>query len=66
MTKDVDLRIQGMSCGHCVKAVREALEHVEGVTKADVEVGRARVVCEESVPRDALAAAITDAGFELG
>lgn len=66
MTKDVDLRIQGMSCGHCVKAVRGALENVPGVTKVDVEVGRARVVCEDSVSRDALAAAITDAGFEVG
>jgi copper chaperone len=66
MTKDVDLRIQGMSCGHCVKAAREALERVEGVTKVDVEIGRARVVCDDAVSRDALAAAIADAGFELG
>lgn len=65
MTKDVELRIQGMSCGHCVKAVREALEHVAGVTKADVEVGRAHVVCEESVAREALVAAVVDAGYEL-
>jgi copper chaperone CopZ len=56
-----ELTIDGMSCGHCVMAVREALSKVPGVTQADVQldpskVGHARV--EGEVGRDALVRAI--------
>ncbi|AKF05058.1 heavy-metal-associated domain-containing protein [Sandaracinus amylolyticus] len=64
--KKVDLQVQGMSCGHCVKAVEDALRLVDGVRRYDVEIGKATVECEEHVRRDALVAAIQDAGFEVG
>lgn len=56
-----ELTIDGMSCGHCVKTVREALAKVPGVTRADVEldpdkVGHARV--EGDVERALLIAAV--------
>lgn len=66
MSQAHDLRIRGMSCGHCVKAVKAALEQVPGVERADVEVGSARVLAEPGVDRDALAAALREAGYELG
>jgi copper chaperone len=37
------IEIEGMSCGHCVKAVRGSLEKVPGVQVEQVEVGRATV-----------------------
>ena len=37
------LAIDGMSCGHCVKAVTEALERVQGVRVEAVRIGSARV-----------------------
>ena len=56
-----ELTIEGMSCGHCVSAVREALTKVPGVTKADVsldatKIGHARI--EGDVSREALVHAI--------
>jgi copper chaperone CopZ len=35
------LKIGGMSCGHCVAAVKEALQTVPGLTDLDVKVGEA-------------------------
>ena len=35
------MRIDGMSCGHCVKAVRDALDEVPGVQVQRVDVGTA-------------------------
>jgi copper chaperone len=64
--KTVELDVQGMSCGHCVKAVEKALARVPGVARAEVSIGHAKIECEEQVPRDALVAAIADAGYELG
>lgn len=39
----VTLRIDGMRCGHCVSAVRSALESVDGVRVEEVSVGSAVV-----------------------
>lgn len=58
-----ELTIEGMSCGHCVKAVEGALRALPGVTSVEVEVGRARV--EGDVELAALVAAIEDEDFEV-
>ena len=39
----IELNVEGMSCGSCVKHVTEALNTVEGVTKVDVDLQAARV-----------------------
>lgn len=40
-----ELKIEGMTCGHCRKSVQEALEQVEGAenVQVDLEAGRAQV-----------------------
>ena len=61
----IDLTIKGMSCQHCVKAVREALAAVPGVnrvTSVDLESGRASV--EGEVEPRVLIAAVKEAGYE--
>ena len=61
----IDLKIKGMSCQHCVKAVRETLAAVSGVTevaKVDLESGRASV--DGQVEPSALIAAVKEAGYE--
>ena len=60
------LKITGMSCGHCVRSVTEALESVEGVrsAKVDLEAGRATVEYDENTtdPTD-LVDAVMDEGY---
>ena len=41
MPNTVALRIQGMTCGHCVAAVERALHATPGVTGVSVHVGHA-------------------------
>ena len=38
---DFKLKIDGMSCGHCVKAVTSALEQSDGVKVRNVSIGSA-------------------------
>jgi copper chaperone CopZ len=60
------LSIEGMSCGHCVTHVKEALESVPGVEKADVDLGKKRAVVEGSALDDAaMKSAVSDAGYEI-
>lgn len=60
------LKIQGMTCGHCVRAVTDALEGVDGVRSAqvDLQAGRAVVEYDEAKtnPR-ALANVVMDEGY---
>jgi len=46
----VTLAITGMTCGHCVAAVKKALEAVPGVDAVEVTLSppRALVVCDPS------------------
>lgn len=52
--KTISLRVEGMSCGHCVKTVKDALEAVTGVQRAEVGIGRADVQVADDVDRAAL------------
>lgn len=59
------LSINGMSCGHCLNAVRRALSDTPGVTVESVRIGRADVQYDPAVTSpEKVAAAVTDAGYE--
>lgn len=61
----LELRIEGMSCGHCVAAVRGALEDLEGVTVEDVRIGAAAVSFDpRRTDAAAIAGAVRAAGYE--
>jgi copper chaperone CopZ len=58
------LHIEGMSCGHCLNAVNEALRAVPGVEIEQVTMGRAEVRYDErTTDPSRLEAAVTDAGY---
>jgi copper chaperone len=62
--KHATLEITGMSCGHCVSAIRRALSDLPSVKIESIELGRAEVSFDETVlPADRLSAAVIDAGF---
>jgi copper chaperone len=58
------LQIDGMSCGHCVEAVRRALVALPGVEVESVEIGQARVRFDKTATSAAaLTGAVSDAGY---
>ena len=58
------LSISGMTCGHCVAAVSNALKSVEGVQVEDVRIGTAKVQYDESkVSAAQLAQLVTEEGY---
>jgi cation-transporting ATPase V/Cu+-exporting ATPase len=66
-TSNLDLDVEGMTCGSCSARVQRVLERQEGVEHADVNfaTGRARVHTSGPVDRDALAAAVDRIGYRL-
>ena len=61
------LRIEGMSCAHCVQHVKEALEAVAGVKSADVSLQDKTATVEHGDETNlaAFKAAVAEAGYEV-
>ncbi|MCS7080020.1 MAG: cation transporter [Chloracidobacterium sp.] len=64
--REETFEIEGMHCGHCVRAVETALRALVGVEVRRVEIGRASVAyAPETVSRARIVAAIEEAGFQV-
>lgn len=64
MTK-LALSINGMSCGHCLNAVRQALSNAPGVTVDSVRIGRADVQFDPATTdANRIADVVTNAGYQ--
>lgn len=57
--------VAGMACGHCVRAVTEAVQQVDpaATVQVDLKAGQARV--ESTAPVGKLEDAIREAGYEV-
>ncbi|RLV57163.1 copper chaperone [Aeromicrobium phragmitis] len=63
-------RVTGMTCGHCVAAVTEELQALDGVTDVTVDLvagGTSTVTVASDQPLDetAVAEAVDEAGYAL-
>lgn len=67
-TKQVELTVRGMTCGHCEMRVTKALAGVDGVRKAEVDREKEQaIVTVDAKAEPALAslvAAVEAAGYE--
>lgn len=65
--KELELKIGGMTCEHCVRTVTRALSSVRGVSKVEVslEKGMARLELEEDVPLEELKRVVEEWGYRV-
>lgn len=64
-TAPTTLSVKGMSCGHCVKAVTEAIRQRDPQAQVQVDLPSGRVEVISPLPREQLAAAIAEEGYEV-
>ena len=63
---ETTITIEGMSCQHCVMAVKKAIAGLKGIDQADVTIGNASVKYDESnVKKEEIETAIEKAGFKV-
>jgi copper chaperone CopZ len=64
--KTQEFIIEGMSCAHCVMAVRKELSKLDNIKIDDVQIGKAKVEFEESKSEEnRIIKAIEEAGFKV-
>lgn len=67
MSTRTDITVSGMTCDHCVAAVRQELATVPGVTSVEVDLTSGAVALTSEGPLDpaTLAAAVDEAGYQV-
>ena len=67
MSVTATFTVTGMTCGHCVQAVTDEVQAIDGVETVDVELasGAVTVVSVEPISEQAVAAAVDEAGYAL-
>lgn len=60
------LLVEGMSCGHCEKAVKSALLELDGINKVEVDLSSKKVEVEgDNLQDNLIKEAIEDAGYDV-
>jgi copper chaperone len=58
-------QVQGMTCGHCASAVREALQTLDPQAEVHIRLEDGRVSVRSAQPREQLAGVIHEAGYDV-
>ena len=58
-------QVQGMSCGHCVRAVTQAVQQLDPQAQVKVQLDQGTVEVDSSQPRAAIAQAIAEEGYQV-
>ena len=61
------VKIKGMSCGHCVNAVTNALNGMDGIDNVNVDLAKGEATYDEATPVqiEKIKEAISAIGFEV-
>ena len=57
--------VQGMTCGHCERAVTNAIQELDPQAQVRIDRAQNRVDVDSTQPREALAAAIAEEGYSV-
>jgi copper chaperone len=55
--------VPNLSCGHCVRAVTEAVKAADPAGQVQADPATRQVEVTSTLPREAVAAALTEAGY---
>lgn len=59
----ITLKVEGMTCNHCKMHVEKALNGVNGVENAQVDLAKGEAVVSGNANREDLVKAVIDAGY---
>lgn len=58
-------QVQGMTCGHCERAVTQAVQRLDPQAVVHIDRPAGTVEVQSQQPREALARAIADEGYSV-
>ena len=64
-TNTTTFQVQGMTCGHCERAVTQAVQQVDPNAQVRIDRASGKVDVDSTAPREALVAAIAEEGYTV-
>lgn len=69
-TQTINVGVQGMTCGHCVRSVDEELRALPGVTDVHVDLvsgatSQVTITSDQPLSDDDVKAAVEEAGYQV-
>ncbi|MPS25826.1 heavy-metal-associated domain-containing protein [Pigmentiphaga sp.] len=61
----LQFQVQGMSCGHCVKAVTQAVQSAYPQARVEVDLGAGKVRVDQAGDAARIAQLIAEAGYTV-
>lgn len=70
MSVTINVAVEGMTCGHCVKAVTQEISGLEGVHEVTVDLvveglSTVTITADNALLSEDLASAVKEAGYSL-
>jgi copper chaperone len=65
MADAITLQVEGMRCGHCIRAVTNAITALDGAAKVEVDLAAKRVIAQTSLLRADVVRAVEEEGFAV-
>ena len=59
------IKVQGMKCQHCAGSTKKALESIDGISNAQVDLDKGEVSFDGSADMETIKAAVSKAGFQV-
>lgn len=63
MSATIDLKVEGMTCDHCVRAVTQAIRQRDPAAQVRVDLANGLVRAETNLPRASVVAAVEEEGY---
>lgn len=65
--KEIRVKIEGMTCQHCVERVKKAIYSLEGVSHVEVSLqeGTAKISMEQDIPLHVIKSAVEEWGYRV-
>jgi len=61
----IELKVEGMTCQHCVRAVTQAIQGEDPAADVQVDLGAGTVRAETRLARDRVAALVAEEGYKV-
>jgi copper chaperone len=61
----IELKVTGMTCQHCVRAVTQAIQAADPQAAVQVDLAAGTVRAETRLPREKLAALVAEEGYQV-
>lgn len=60
-----EFKVQGMTCGHCVRAVTQAVQDQDPAAQVRVDLSQGQVSVHSDLPRERVAQLIESEGYTV-